>query len=851
MTGTAELEDLVFRSQKFRDVLEASRKLTMRSEFPTIQWDEEPSPIDWNFALLYASAITSGQSERAQSAILRIATACMLATDADDAHRTAATVLLERSGNHPAVELAETRDRVSVDAWLELPAALRMEVIRSRIDHSVSLSDGRILSVNPFQRRFWDAVDSNDWLSVSAPTSAGKSRIVREHFLEIARSRASFTLVYLVPTRALIEEVSRDLRTEAPADVDVFSMPWDPDLADSTRSILVVTQERLHLALELFPSLVVDLLFVDESQSLGSDARGVLLQQAIERTVRRSPNAQVLFASPLSSNPEILIEDAASDQRSDHFVSEAVTVNQNLVWIEGVYRKPQRRAVSLVSNGNRHHLGEIELAQRAVTVPMRIALVAHALAGSNPGNVIYVNTASEAEKVAKAMFEQLPPVDEPDAEISDLRDLIKTAVHSKYLLADVLERRVAFHYGNMPLVVRSEIERLFGTGKIHYLVCTSTLLEGVNLPCRTIFMRNPQKGVGHPLSEGDFWNLAGRAGRWGKEFEGNVVCIDTDVPGIWPNLPLARKRSPIVRAVNAGLDETSGLLSFIRSADEVHSDTTAEGLFAYLSSRRLEGEPISALLNRVPLDSEREEIEAAIVRATTESELPVDLLTRHTGISSISMERLLSSFRSSAKTPAELELPLPEEPDAKPRFQEALVRIGATMTDVFGKPRPGEDLRKWQLANLVVNWMKGMPLARLIEQRISFSKIPVAKAIRDVMRDIESIARFHAPKYLACYSDLLALYASELGLEPTDRPDYAMMLELGVSRASEVVLMSMGLSRTATVAIAEHVGVDTWSRAEAVEWLSHQNFDGLGVPVLIQKEIAAVLVVATRRASEV
>lgn len=850
MTGLVALEEMVFTSQKFRDVLEASRKLTMRNEFSTIQWDEPLPSIDWNFALLYASAITSAQSERAQSAILRIATACMMATDADAAHRAAATALLERSGNHPAVKLAEARGRVAADAWLELPTVLQMEVIRRRIDHSVTLSDGRRLAVNPFQGQFWDAVDSNDWLSVSAPTSAGKSRIIREHFLEVARSKDTFALVYLVPTRALIDEVSRDLRAEAPGDVGVFTMPWDPELAYSTRSILVVTQERLHLVLELFPSLAVTLLFVDESQSLGSDARGVLLQQAIERTVRRSPDAQVLFASPLSSNPELLIEDAGSDRRADYFVSEAMTVNQNLVWVESVYRKPQRRAVFLVSNGNSHRLGEITLAQRAMTVPMRTALVAHALAGNTPGNVIYANTASEAEKVAKAVFEQLPPSDDTDQEIDDLRELIKTAVHSKYLLADVLERRVAFHYGNMPLVVRSEIERLFGEGKIHYLVCTSTLLEGVNLPCRTIFMRNPQKGVGHPLSEADFWNLAGRAGRWGKEFEGNVVCIDTDDDTLWPNLPLARKRSPILRAVDSGLDETSGLLSFVRSMDGVHSDATAESLFAYLTSRRLDGESIDALLDRVPLASERDEIKAAIVSATTDTALPAELLTRHTGISSISMERLLASFQSSGKPPSELELPLPEEPDSKQRFQEALVRIGATMTDVFGGPRPGEDRRKWQLANLIVNWMKGLPLARLIEQRINSSNVQAPKAIRDVMRDIESIARFHAPKYLACYSDLLALHASALGLEPTNRPDYAMMLELGVSRASEVVLMSLGLSRTATVAIAQYIGVDSWSRDEAVDWLARQNLEGLGIPVLIQKEIAAVLEVAIRRASE-
>lgn len=846
-TGTT-LEKIVFTSQKFRDTLEAARELMVRSEFAAVKWDKEPPTIDWGFALLYASAITSVRSERAQSAVLVIATACILASDAEDVHKASAAALLERCGNHMSVELAESRNQLPSEAWRCLSAALRLEVIRSRIDYSVRLSDGRLLPVNSFQGEFWEAVKVNDWLSVSAPTSAGKSRIIREYFLEVAHQASRFTLVYLVPTRALIEEVSRDLRRELPPDIGVFTMPWDPGLVESSKTILVVTQERLHLALEIIPSFRVSLLFVDEAQSLASDARGILLQYVIERTIRRSPEAQVLFASPLTSNPELFVEDAPPDRRSDSFVSETVTVNQNLLWVEHINQKPLCRAVYLIFDGNKHRVGELVLAQRATTVSMRIALVAYALAGNTHGNVIYVNGQSEAEKVAKAVFEQLPHVTEVDAEIEHLRDLIKTAVHSKYLLVDVLARRVAFHYGNMPLVVRTEIERLFGEGKIYYLICTSTLLEGVNLPCRTIFMRNPKKGVGNPLSEGDFWNLAGRAGRWGKEFAGNVVCIDTDDDKLWPNLPQVRKRSQITRAVSKGLDETSGLISFVRTSDEVSDDGVAEGLFAYLCSRYLAGESNQELLDRIPLESERSEIESAVKHAATGRKIPSEIVTRHAGIASLSMERLLDSFRQSGKSPADLELPLPEEPDARERFQEALVRIGATMTNVFGKPQSGDDRRKWQLANLIVNWMKGMPLARLIDQRIKAnSRLTTATAIRNVMSDIESIARFHAPKYLACYADLLEVYSGALGLETAARADYAMMLELGVSRASEVALMSLGLSRTATVALSEFIGVDEWTRAEALEWLAAQNLDGLGVPVLLQREINDVLEITATR----
>ena len=841
MTSSTRLEEVVFSSHKFRDALEAARELMVRSEFTAVEWDQKPPAIDWGSALFYASAVASVQSERSQSAVLRIATACILASDAEEAHKAAAAALLERCGNHMAVELAESRDRLSSEAWRCLPAALRLEVIRSRIAYSVRLSDERLLAVNPFQSKFWEAVRINDWLSVSAPTSAGKSRIIREYFLENTRQTDSFTLVYLVPTRALIEEVSRDLRRELPSDVGVFTMPWDPDLKASSKTVLVVTQERLHLVLELIPSLTVTLLFVDEAQSLSSDERGILLQYAIERTIRRSPKAQVLFASPLTSNPELFVENAPPDQHSDSFVSETVTVNQNLLWVETISRKPERRAVFLVSGEDKHRVGELVLAQRATKVSMRVAFVAYALAGNTPGNVIYVNSQSEAEKVSKAVFEQLPPVTEVDAEIKDLQDLIKTAVHKKYLLADVLNRRVAFHYGNMPLVVRTEIERLFGEGKIYYLICTSTLLEGVNLPCRTIFMRNPKKGT-NPLSEGDFWNLAGRAGRWGKEFAGNVVCVDTDDDKLWPNLPQVRKRSQITSAVCKGLDETSRLISFVRAADEVSNDSVSESLFAYLCSRYLADESNQALLDYIPHESERSEIERAVKHAATDLKVPVEIIRRHTGIAPISMERLLDNFRQSGKKTTDLVLPLPEESDAKERVQEALVRIGATMTNVFGKPQSDNDRRKWQLANLIVNWMNGMPLARLIDQRITTNKnANTAAAIRDVMRDIESIARFHAPKYLACYADLLEVYSGEFGLRTTAQVDYAMMLELGVSRSSEVVLMSLGLSRTTTVALSEFIGVDEWTRAEALEWLAAQNFDGLGVPVLLQREINDML----------
>ena len=56
------------------------------------------------------------------------------------------------------------------------------------------------------------------------------------------------------------------------------------------------------------------------------------------------------------------------------------------------------------------------------------------------------------------------------------------------------------------------------------MFCTSTLLEGVNLPAKNIFILNNAIGLSK-FSDIDFWNLAGRAGRLSKELSGNIICV--------------------------------------------------------------------------------------------------------------------------------------------------------------------------------------------------------------------------------------------------------------------------------------------------------------------------------------
>lgn len=102
-----DLAQVVFESQKFRATVHSIRLRSLHAEFPMVAMDSGPSAIDWNYALFCVSALSSVPTERAQNTVLRVAAACLSLGDSDDTHKSAATAILDRVGNHRSVELAE------------------------------------------------------------------------------------------------------------------------------------------------------------------------------------------------------------------------------------------------------------------------------------------------------------------------------------------------------------------------------------------------------------------------------------------------------------------------------------------------------------------------------------------------------------------------------------------------------------------------------------------------------------------------------------------------------------------------------------------------------------------------
>jgi hypothetical protein len=432
-----------------------------------------------------------------------------------------------------------------------------------------------------------------------------------------------------------------------------------------------------------------------------------------------------------------------------------------------------------------------------------------------------------------------------DEQIRALVELTEKTVHKDYRLVKVLRRGVGFHYGNMPTLVRSEIERLFDDGTLGYLVCTSTLLEGVNLPCRNLFVRGPKRGSDRPMSLSDFWNLAGRAGRWGKEFRGNIMCVDT-LAGGWDVVPDRRVHQTLRRSSDEILSRIEALRAFIESpnpATAAHDEPVTASVFSLLATRVSQGHPLLSIPGVAISERDARDLEQRIARVLEAVEVPAALMSRHAGISPTAMQVLLDYFRG--HEPDTLPLRSPESPRSDLSYTRAFSRC----RDYLGSTYFGSDKRCAMLGFLIRDWMQGRPMPRLITERMDYqrksvlpSKFDPPRIIRETMEDVEQIARFAAPKYLACYQDVLALHLAKDGEKPAIPTDtLTMMLELGVSSATEVSLMNLGISRAGAVAVAELTMADDLDNRRVLAWLRDQNLEQLAVPVLVRGELAELL----------
>ncbi|MCK5862189.1 MAG: DEAD/DEAH box helicase [Candidatus Hydrogenedentes bacterium] len=355
-------------------------------------------------------------------------------------------------------------------------------------------------------------------LLVQAPTGSGKT-FVGEMAAVHAALQGKKT-VYLLPLKALAEEKYRVFRRRYRAyGIRVIictrdHRDFDGAFERGDFDIAVVVYEKLEHLATARPERVRELSLVvaDELEVLSDVERGAAIEALLTRLIIAGVRIIALSA---------VLGEAA----------------QIALWLKAQLLEYERRPVELRygvlhegifqyrGHNNQEEGEEILLPSHGDTFREEIVNTVRHLAEAGESCLVFVKSRRETRQGAEVLTHHLSLPAAPLA-IEKLRDC--EATRSRDLLLHTLEISTAFHSADLLPEERRIVEEAFRIGEVKVLVATSTLATGMNLPARNVFM-NADKWIYDPcldlpwrtpISQGEFENMSGRAGRYS---EGNAA----------------------------------------------------------------------------------------------------------------------------------------------------------------------------------------------------------------------------------------------------------------------------------------------------------------------------------------
>ncbi len=378
------------------------------------------------------------------------------------------------------------------------------------------------------QKEVFDHMVGDSFFSYSGPTSMGKSFVMRTFIREQIKKESKCNFAIIVPTKALINEVSKELSDNLGSllrehDYRIVTSAGAAILQDKNahKYICVMTPERLMYQLIGYPDIPIHYLFIDEAQKISDkEGRSAFYYQIVEMLYREEPHPHIIFASPHIPNPGVYLElvpTVIAGERT-HYTSTYTPVSQEKFLIDirshnlGYYNPLTQEL---------HTLASFDPSMTLQSFLIEL--------GAEKKNLVYCNAKWKVVEFAREYANVLPVLYDPD--LIALAAEIREEIHDHYYLADTIEKGVAYHVGYLPTSIRLRIEELFRKreGGVHTIFCTSTLLEGVNLPADNLFITDYKNGS-YPMSAVEFRNLIGRVGRLQYSLYGNafLVCLPNE-----------------------------------------------------------------------------------------------------------------------------------------------------------------------------------------------------------------------------------------------------------------------------------------------------------------------------------
>ncbi len=408
---------------------------------------------------------------------------------------------------------------------------------------------------------------------ISLPTSSGKTLLAEFKILQaIGNSDGSARIAYVVPTRALVNQIASRLRRDIGADplgikvekatgaVEIDEFERAMLSGDKPYDVLVTTPEKLLLMVRdpggsIAKSLA--LCIIDEAHNMGAEAagekegggggsaraegpsRGWNLELLLATIKRDCQKAGLLLMTPFVQNADDIAR--WLDPRSPRSVRIGLDwrPNDRVVGvcyasgrgreIEGMF-EPLATSNETVVVDSKIKVGTTTnfsiTASKVMPNKHKTAALLATQVNAEHNFLVLARTVHDAWSTARIIYDNQRSEFSASSDLDVARRFVASELGENFPLVKYLGKGIGVHHTGLPDDVRYLMELLMENGDLRTLVATTTIAQGINFPVSGILVSSyhyPRK----VMPREDFWNLIGRAGRINQPSLGMVgIAVD-------------------------------------------------------------------------------------------------------------------------------------------------------------------------------------------------------------------------------------------------------------------------------------------------------------------------------------
>ena len=364
-----------------------------------------------------------------------------------------------------------------------------------------------------FQQEAIDYINQGYSVIVSAPTGSGKTAIA-EHIISNSIQN-KLGVIYTAPLKALSNQKFRDFQGQFKEDIGILT--GDVSINQEAPVLIMTTEIFRNKILDEPQSLKkYSWIIFDEIHYIDNPERGTVWEESL---IFLPPHLNILGLSATIPN-----------------------IKEFAAWIESIHQKPvkvvmeEKRPVPLhflFQNNNEIIDNLAKLKRGGFSRTNKLGTLINYIRQKQGLPCIYfVFGRRRSEDLAFELYgyDFLNP-EEKTQIISQYNSLLERydlqGEKTAQGLYHLIQKGIAYHHAGMLPTLKEVIERLFTSRLLKVIFTTETFALGINMPAKTVIFDELRKFYGRyvrNLKTRDFYQMAGRAGRRGKDLEGFVYC---------------------------------------------------------------------------------------------------------------------------------------------------------------------------------------------------------------------------------------------------------------------------------------------------------------------------------------